>query len=408
MECNTFELSNGIRLIHKQIDSPVAHCGLMINTGSRDETEAEHGLTHLIEHLIFKGTTKRKAYHVLSRMEDVGGELNAYTTKEETCLQTSFFNNYYSRAFELLRDITFNSVFPEKEIEKEKEVVIDEINSYKDSPFELIFDDFEEQVFQGHSMANNILGSSESLKKINRSSILAFYKKNYATTQMVVASVGKIEFKKVKHYFEKFFSDLPRKESVVKRSGFNLDLYKASNLQVNKETHQTHCIIGAPAYSFNDDRRLILHLLNNYLGGPGLNSRLNMILRERRGYAYNVEANYSLYSDIGIVSIYFGTDEKDLKKSMNLTYKELEQLKTRILGTTQLLRAKRQLTGQIAMSAENHENQMLSMAKSLLVYNKVDELNTICKKIDQITASQILEVANDIFNNDKLSVLVFK
>ena len=408
MECNIFELPNGIRLIHKQIDSPVAHCGLMINTGSRDEKEDEHGITHLIEHSIFKGTKKRKAYHILSRMEDVGGELNAYTTKEETCIHTSFFNNYYDRAFELLHDISFNSVFPIKEIEKEKEVILDEINSYKDSPFELIFDDFEEQIFHGHSMANNILGSAKSLKKINRSAILKFYKNNYATTEMVVASVGKLEFKKVKKYFEKYFSGIPRKEPKIEREKYQPDLYKPSSIHINKDTHQTHCIIGGPAYSFNDDRRLTLHLLNNYLGGPGLNSKLNMSLREKRGYAYNVEANYSLYSDIGIVSIYFGTDKTDLNKSIKLTHKELEQLKTKKLGPTQLLRAKKQLTGQIAMSAEHHENQMFSIAKSLLAYNKIDELNVICKKIEQITSSQILEVANDIFNNDKLSVLVFK
>lgn len=408
MSSTIFELPNGIRLIHKQSDSPVAHCGIMINTGSRDEELNEHGISHLIEHLIFKGTKKRKAYHILSRMEDVGGELNAYTTKEETCIHTSFFNNYYGRAFELLRDITFDSTFPEKEIEKEKEVIIDEINSYKDSPFDLIFDDFEDQVFKNHPMGNNILGSPESLKKIKKSAITAFYKKHYATNQMIVASVGKLPFNQVKKYFIKYFSDIQRKDAMSERLAYNPSLFKSSFNTLRKDTHQTHCIIGGPAYSFNSDKRLTLHLLINYLGGPGLNSKLNMSLREKRGYAYNVEANYSLYTDTGIVSIYFGTDEKDLNKSINLTHKELNQLKTQKLGPTQLLRAKRQLTGQIAIGAEHNENQMLSMAKSLLVYNKVDELETICKKIEQISATQILDIANEIFQSENLSTLIYK
>ncbi len=408
MEGFTYELGNGIKIIHKQTDSPVAHCGLMINTGSRDESEAEHGITHLIEHLIFKGTHKRKAYHILSCMEDVGGELNAFTSKEETCIHTSFFNNYYSRAFELLRDIVFNSVFPEREIIKEKEVVIDEINSYKDSPLELIFDDFEELVYKGHPMANNILGSAKSMQSISRNDILKFYQQNYSTQQMVIASVGKLDFKKVKHYFEKHFSDIPTRAATNPRSDFQIKNYQASFLQVEKDTHQTHCIVGGPAYSFNDEKRLILHLLTNYLGGPGLNSKLNLSMREKRGYAYNVEANYTTYSDTGIVSIYFGTDEKDLKKSIALTHRELATLRNKTLGPNQLQRTKRQLIGQIAMSAENNENQMLSIAKSLLVYNKVDELDEVCKKIEQITASQILEIANEIFDEKNLSVLVFK
>lgn len=407
MEFQTHRLSNGIRLIHKQTNSPVAHCGLTINTGSRDEAENEHGLTHLIEHLIFKGTKKRKAYHILSRMEDVGGELNAYTAKEETCIHTTFFNNYYARAFELIRDITFNSVFPEKEIIKEKEVVIDEINSYKDSPFELIFDDFEEQVFQGHPIARNILGTEKSLYNIDVKSIREFYNTQYATDKMVISSVGKLSFHKVKKYFEKYFGDIEARINNYSREPFLSSTYKATKIEQEKDTHQTHCLLGAPAYSFNDPKRLPLHLLNNYLGGPGLNSRLNMLLREKRGYAYNVESNYTTYSDTGIVSIYFGTDKKDLNKSISLTKKELLKLCTTQLGTTQLTRAKKQLKGQIAISAENNENQMLSIGKSLLVYNKVDTLETILDKIEAITAEQILEVANEILHPDKLSILTY-
>ncbi len=407
MEFQTHSLENGIRLIHKQVDSPVAHCGLTINTGSRDESDIEHGVTHLIEHLIFKGTKKRKAYHILSRMEDVGGELNAYTTKEETCIYTTFFNNYYTRAFELIRDIAFNSIFPPKEVEKEKEVVIDEINSYKDSPFELIFDDFEEQVFLGHPIARNILGTKLSLYNLKLSSILQFYQTKYATDQMVISSVGKHSFKFIKKYFEQYFNDIPTRINNEKRQLFLPENYKTSNKTLKKETHQAHCIIGASAYHHNDPKRLPLHLLNNYLGGPGLNSKLNMVLREKRGYAYNVESNYTTYSDTGIISIYFGTDHKDLNKSIGITQNELLKLCTKQLGTTQLSRAKKQLKGQIAISAENNENQMLSIGKSLLVYNRVDSLETICNKIDAITSVEIMEVANEILHPDNLSVLSY-
>lgn len=408
MEYQTHELSNGIKLIHKQVQSPVAHCGLIINTGSRDEAEHEHGISHLIEHLIFKGTKKRKTYHILSRMEDVGGELNAYTSKEETCVYTTFFNNYYARAFELIRDIVFNSVFPAKEIGKEKEIIIDEINSYKDSPFELIFDDFEEIIFAGNSIARNILGTEKSLSKITSSEILHFYKNNYATNQMVIASVGNFSFRQIKSYFEKYFSDIANNSTKNPRIKYNSELYTPLFKTIEKETHQAHCIIGAPAYSFNNDRRLILHLLNNYIGGPTLNSKLNLILREKRGYAYNIESNYTSYSDTGIISIYFGTDRKDIKKSISLTRKELFRLSNTPLGSAQLSKAKKQLIGQIAISAENNENQMLSIGKSLLVYNKIDELPVISKKIEAITSKQIMEVANEIFNPERLSTLIYQ
>ena len=407
MEFQTHTLRNGIRLVHKQVQSPVAHCGLFINTGSRDEKEGEEGITHLIEHLIFKGTKKRKAFHILSRMEDVGGELNAFTSKEETCVHTTFYNNYYARAFELIRDIVFNSVFPPKEIVKEKEVIIDEINSYKDSPIEQIFDDFEEIVFAGNSLGNNILGTAESLEKISSKEIHDFFNRNYATDEMVVSSVGNFKFDKIRKYFEKYFSDVPVRKTISSRIPFDPEQYKLKEIKRKKSTHQAHCIIGAPAYSFNDDRRLILHLLNNYIGGPTLNSKLNLVLREKRGYAYNVESNYNSFADTGVISIYFGTDRKDLNKSIDLTLKELKNLREIPLGITQLSKAKKQLIGQIAISAENNENQMLSIGKSLLAYNKIESLESICSKIESITSAQIMDTTNDIFFTDKISSLIY-
>lgn len=407
MEYNIHQLDNGIRLIHKVVNSPVAHCGIIINTGSRDETEDQHGMAHLVEHLLFKGTKKRKAFHILSRMEDVGGELNAYTTKEETAVYTTFFNNYYARAFDLISDIIFNSTYPVKEIKKEKEIIIDEINSYKDSPVDMIFDDFEELVFAENPLSRNILGSEESLRKYTQKDIQDFIYGNYDTNQMVIASVGSLDFKKVRTYFERFFSEIATNKRKNGRIEFNHKCYRQNLVEISKDTHQAHCLIGSPGYSYLNDKRLVLHLINNLLGGPGMNSRLNLALREKRGYAYNVESNYTTYTDTGIVAIYFGTDRRNLNKCINIILKELARLRNKPLGPVQLSKAKKQLIGQIALSSENNENQMLSIGKSLLVYNKVDSLEIIRKKIEAITARQIMEVANEIFQPDHLSQLRF-
>jgi predicted Zn-dependent peptidase len=386
----------------------VAHCGIIIDTGSRDEEEDQHGMAHFIEHLIFKGTKKRKAHHILSRMEDVGGEINAYTTKEETCIFTAFFNNYYQRAFELMADLVFGSVFPEREIAREKEVIIDEINSYKDSPLELIFDDFEEQLLHPNPIARNILGSEEGLKSYERKDLLNFYSANYNTNEMVVSSAGSVPFKKVLEYFERYFSEYPAKERTKKRIRFNGSHYHAQRIEKEKNTFQCHCLIGNQAYDNCDDKRFTLYLLNNLLGGPGMNSRLNMNLRENKGLAYNVESNYNTYSDTGIVQIYFGTDKDDLKRCIDLTLRELKKLSTSALGSLQLSRAKRQMIGQIAISSENFENQMIGNGRSLLLFDRIEPLEEITSRIEAITASELLSVSNEVFNPQKLSLLIYK
>ena len=407
MEFFTHKLENGIRLIHQPVVSPVAHSGIIINTGSRDELENEHGMAHFVEHLIFKGTKKRRAHHLLSRMEDVGGEINAYTTKEETCIHTIFFKNYYARTFELLADIVFNSTFPEKEIHKEKEVIIDEINSYKDSPYEEIYDNFEELIFNSNPIARNILGTESSLRSHDRSQLMDFYKNNYPTTEIVVASVSSVPFKKVLECFIKFFTDKPIKTRAFPRLIYNSHLYAAVNQKAERDTYQAHCLIGNQAYSIYEEKRLALHLINNLLGGPGMNSRLNMTLREKKGLAYNVESNYSTYSDTGIIHIYFGTDKKNLEKCIELTFRELKKVREQGLGNVQLSRAKRQLIGQIAISAESNENQMLSIGRSLLLFDRVDTLEEISNKIEKITREELLEVSNEIFDRNKLSYLIY-
>ncbi len=401
----THVLSNGIRLVHLHTDSPVAHCGLMINTGSRDERPEQHGVAHLLEHMLFKGTQKRKSYQILSRMEDVGGEINAYTTKEETCIHSTFFAQYHERALELIADIAFNSAFPEKEMQKEKEIIYDEINSYKDSPSELIFDEFEEQIFDGNALGRNILGEEKKLRSFTRESILNFIKQNYSTQQMVVSSVGNIPFQKLIKLFERFFGHHPCKSS--RRRDDSEFPYKASKRIIQRGTYQAHCIIGNVAYDFKNEKRLPLHLLNNYLGGPGLNSRLNLVLRERKGYTYSIDSLYTTYSDTGNITIYFGSDKASVDKCVHLILKELSVIKEKKMKDLSLGKAKRQILGQIAISSENNENQMLSMAKSMLVFNKVDSLEEISRKIDAITAGEILEVANEIFEEAGLSYLIY-
>jgi predicted Zn-dependent peptidase len=399
-------LDNGIRLVHYHIPGLVAHCGLIINSGSKDETVPQHGIAHFIEHMLFKGTKKRKAYHILSRLEDVGGELNAYTTKEETAIHASFLKEDYERAVELIGDITFNSVFPAKEIEKEKDVVIEEINSYLDNPSELIFDDFEELIFSNQPIGRNILGTPESVKSFSQKMIVDFLSENYHTSQMVFCSVGNITDEKILKLFKANFDKILTQKQPDKIS--RNWVYKPASVTKKMDTYQNHCIMGNIAYDLKDKRRMGMFLLNNILGGQGLNSRLNLSLREKHGFAYNVESSYSPYYDTGIFSIYFGTDNQYLNKSISIAHAELEKLRTSKLGTIQLSKAKSQIKGYLARGYENHESLMLSLGKSLLIFNKIDSIEDLCMKIDNVTASELLETANDIFEPSKLSMLIYK
>jgi predicted Zn-dependent peptidase len=399
-------LPNGIRLIHKYADSPVGHLGILINTGSRDEEPDEHGLAHFIEHSVFKGTRKRKAFHILSRIEDVGGELNAYTTKEETTLFSTFLAEFYERTTELLSDILFNSVYPEKELNREKEVVLEEINSYKDSPADLIFDEFEELVFDGHPIARNILGNPVNLGSFNRESILRFITNNYHTNQMVISSVGKIEFPALVKLMEKYFGQAEANLRQNGRQRFNN--YIPANRFEDKDTFQSHCLIGNIAYDVMHPRRIAMVLLNNIIGGQAMNSRLNMALRERKGMAYNIESGYTAYTDTGLFNVYFGTDHENLEKATSLVLKEFKLLRERKLGILQLSKAQKQLMGQIAISTENREDLMLTIGKSYLLFNKVDTVQTIFRKIEAITPSDLMEVANEVLVESQMSRLIYK
>ena len=399
-------LPNGLKIIHKHKSGIVSHCGLMVETGSRDESETENGLAHMIEHLIFKGTRKRKTWHILSRIENVGGELNAYTTKEETVIYASFLSSYYERTLELFSDVAFNSVFPEKEVEKEKEVIIDEINSYNDTPAELIYDDFEELLFNGHPLGRNILGSIEKIKRFNRQDIIRFLKTRYTTRNMVLASVGEIEFDKLIALTEKYFGDKKPAENTISRTPFNN--YRPHKKRIKKESYLSHLMIGTTAYSRTDNRKTAMMLLNNLLGGPAMNSRLNMGIREKYGFAYQIESYYQPYSDTGVFSVYLGTDNKHIEKGISLITKELNLLRKKKTGTLQLDRAKKQFIGQMAISYEVPVNEMLGIARSHLYKNRVNTFQQNIEIINSITASQLLEVANDVFNPANISTLIYE
>lgn len=403
---STGVLNNGIRIVHKKVLSDVAHCGLIINAGTRDESQGQHGIAHFIEHMLFKGTKKRKAYHILSRLEDIGGELDAFTTKEETCISASFMYQFYERTIELFNDIVFNSVFPEKEIQKEKDVISDEINSYKDSPAELIFDEFEELLFPNHPLGVGILGDYNTINGFSKADIKEFIRNNYNTDQMVFCSIGSIEFDKLYCFCEKYFGQNSARYRINKRVPFTN--FSSVTKIVDRSTYQAHCIIGTHAYPYYDSKKIILFLITNLLAGPGMNSRLNMLLREKHGISYTVEASYSPFIDTGNFNVYFGTDKENIDKSLSLIFKEFSKIKNKKLGPIQLNKSKRQLIGQLAISNEMNSQQLLSMGKSYLLYNKVSSLKETFKEIEKVSAEQIIEVANEIFQFDKFSKLIYK
>lgn len=399
-------LPNGLRMVHLPVNSPVSYCGFAVNAGTRDENEDEFGLAHFVEHMIFKGTEKRKAWHILNRMENVGGELNAYTTKEETFVYSIFMEEDFGRAFELLTDLVFHSQFPKQEIEKEVDVILDEINSYEDSPSELIFDEFENLLYKGHALGHNILGDEGSLLRFDSESGRSFMRRFYAPENMVFFSMGRKDFKNILKSAESALSDIsfPMAERIRKAP----DPIEACVRQIHKDTHQAHVLIGGRAFSMHDKKRIPLFLLNNILGGPGMNNRLNVSLREKHGLVYNVESNITSYTDTGLASIYFGTDPKNREKAMRLVHKELARLRDVKLSATQLVAAKKQVIGQLGVSGDNREGLFLGLGKSYLHYNRYDTLPEVFAQIEKITAGQILDVANEVFAPERLFCLIYE
>ncbi len=398
-------LSNGIRILHKPFASPITHCCFVVNAGSRDEPEQKEGLAHFIEHLLFKETERRNTNQILNRLELVGADLNAYTTKEYTCIHASFLKPHLERTIDLFEDILFHSTFPQEELEKERGVILDEIASYLDQPEEAVQDDFEELLFKGHPLGKNILGTTESVSKISQADIRDFIAANYNTSEMVFAVIGDHDLKTLVKLAEKYFGSVAPNTSVKHRkkpTEFNSEM-----LRIQRPISQVHCIIGNRAYPTGHPHKTGLLLLNNLLGGIGMSNRLNLEIREKYGIAYTIESNYAPFSDTGIFSIYFGTDTEKAAKADKLVHRELKKLREQKLGTLQLHQAKQKFIGQIALAEENRIGLIISMAKSLLDFGNVDTLEQVFAKIEVVTAEQLLEISNEIFDH-RLTTLVFE
>ena len=468
MKYNTYTLDNGLRIIHLPSDSKVVYCGYQINAGTRNEEPGEEGLAHFCEHVTFKGTERRKAWHILNCLESVGGDLNAYTNKEGTVYYSAILKEHIARAVDLLSDIVFHSVYPQAEIDKEVEVICDEIESYNDSPAELIYDEFENILFKGSPLGHNILGTAEQVRAFKTEDALRFTRKLYRPDNAIFFAYGDIDFKKLVKLIQKALGECPKgrelacsadcksaetpteeriaeetpteeriaektptKERIteetptgetpteemeagdanhkVQSSKFNVQSKIAGKtIVMQKNTHQAHVMIGTRAYDVNDDRRMPLYLLNNMLGGPGMNAKLNLALREHNGLVYTVESTMVAYGDTGTWSIYFGCDEHDVKRCLRLVRKELDKFMQKPLSDAQLKAAKKQIKGQIGVACDNRENFALDFGKSFLHYGWEKNVDRLYEQVDEITAAQIQAVAQELFDKNRLTTLIFK
>ena len=458
MKYNTYTLDNGLRIIHLPSDSQVVYCGYQINAGTRNEEPGEEGLAHFCEHVTFKGTERRKAWHILNCLESVGGDLNAYTNKEGTVYYSAILKEHIARAVDLLSDIVFHSVYPQAEIDKEVEVICDEIESYNDSPAELIYDEFENILFKDSPLGHNILGTAEQVRAFKTEDALRFTQKLYRPDNAIFFAYGDIDFKKLVKLIQKALGKCPKgrelvcsadcksaempteeriaeetptKERItegtptgetpteemeagnanhkVQSSKFNVQSKVAGQtIVMQKNTHQAHVMIGTQAYDVNDDRRMPLYLLNNMLGGPGMNAKLNLALREHNGLVYTVESTMVSYGDTGTWSIYFGCDEHDVKRCLRLVRKELDKFMQKPLSDAQLKAAKKQIKGQIGVACDNRENFALDFGKSFLHYGWEKNVDRLYEQVDEITATQIQAVAQELFDKDRLTTLIFK
>ena len=460
MKYNTYTLDNGLRIIHLPSDSQVVYCGYQINAGTRNEEPGEEGLAHFCEHVTFKGTERRKAWHILNCLESVGGDLNAYTNKEGTVYYSAILKEHIARAVDLLSDIVFHSVYPQAEIDKEVEVICDEIESYNDSPAELIYDEFENILFKGSPLGHNILGTAEQVRSFKTEDALRFTRKLYRPDNAIFFAYGDIDFKKLVKLIQKALGECPKGRELacstdcksaetpteeriteetptgetpteemeagdanhkVQSSKFKVQSKEVQSSKLNvqskvagqtivmqKNTHQAHVMIGTRAYDVNDDRRMPLYLLNNMLGGPGMNAKLNLVLREHNGLVYTVESTMVAYGDTGTWSIYFGCDEHDVKRCLRLVRKELDKFMQKPLSDAQLKAAKKQIKGQIGVACDNRENFALDFGKSFLHYGWEKNVDRLYEQVDAITATQIQAVAQELFDKDRLTTLIFK
>lgn len=406
---NTATLFNGLRIIHRPSSSPVVYCGYQINAGTRNETPEEMGMAHFCEHASFKGTSKRTPFNILNCLESVGGDLNAFTNKEDTVYYAALPKEHAFRAVKLLTDMVFDSQYPDNELKKEIEVICDEIESYNDSPAELIYDDFENLVFDGHPLGHNILGKAELLRTYTSEHAKSFTNRMYRPCNMVFFAYGELDFKALVRWLKQatahFDNALPYIDT---HEDEMLPPYRAQEIVRQMDTHQAHVMLGNRAFSTYDKRRMPLYLANNLLGGPGMNARLNIALRERHGLVYNVESNMVSYADTGVWCVYFGCDPKDLRRCLRLVKKELNTLVSKPMSERQLAAAKKQIKGQICVACDNRETFALDFGKSFLHYNKEKNIADLLQQIDAITADELQKVAQEVFAEDKLTTLIYQ
>src|SRR3546814_597251 len=406
MNYSRFTLKNGIRVVHQPAaGTDIVHACVVVNSGSRDEPNGKMGLAHFIEHLLFKGTVKRNMFQVLNRLKAVGGDLNAYTTKEQTCIHASFLRTHLDRALDLLSDVMFRSTFPEGELKKEKGVVLDELDSYRDTPEEQINDDFEEIIFRDHPLGNNVLGTPDSIRDFTRDDILHFREANYSTHELVIGISADAAPQKVRQLCEKHFGGIPERTGSRRRLAVNG--YHAEYRTESKNIFQAHFMLGGRAYPLDHEKKPAMLLLNNLLGGPSMSSRLNLTVREKHGICYTIESAYAPMSDTGIFSVYFGTEREKVAKCLQLIHRELRKTREQALGTTQLHQAKQRFKGQIALAEEARLSVIIYMCKSLLDQGEIESLETVFRKIDQVSAGDILDVANEVLAPGNLSTLGF-
>lgn len=409
MEYNTITLPNGLRVIHLHSQSPVVYCGYEVCAGTRDERNGEEGIAHFCEHVTFKGTEHRTAMQILNRLESVGGELNAFTNKEDTVYYSAILKEHFPRAVDLLTDIVFFSTYPQHEINKEVEVICDEIESYNDSPAELIYDDFESAVFAGHPLGHNILGSEEMLKGYTTEDALRFTRRYYRPENTVFFVSGDVDFKRVVALVKKVTASFPEAQPLIDVTPTAvLPDYEPQTIRHDRGTHQAHVMVGNRAYNVHDKRRMPLYLLNNILGGPGMNARLNISLRERNALVYTVESSMVCYSDTGLWTTYFGCDPKDVDKCLRFVRRELDKVMQRPLSANQLRMAKHQIKGQIGVACDNRESFALDFGKTFLHYGWKKNVESLMEDIDRITAEEIQQVAQEIFAEDRLTTLIYE
>ena len=422
---NSLTLDNGLRVVYAPSPTNTVYLGLALDAGTRDETDGESGMAHFAEHLSFKGTDRRTSRQIITYMESVGGDLNAFTGKEETVYYCTCQKEHFSRAMDLLFDVVFHSKYPQEEMDKEVEVVIDEIESYNDSPSELIYDDFEAMLFHGHPLGRSILGNAERLRAYKTEDMQSYTSRLYVPSNAVLFVYGNVSEKEIMKQIRKEDPPQPSLQggrasinrlsghigstsySPPYREGLGVGPVSGSHI-IHKDTHQAHIMMGAHAFGGTHPKHLALFLANNILGGPGLSSRLNLALREKRGLVYTVESTLTTYTDTGVWAIYFGCDHHDAEKCKRIVKRELQRLCDAPLSEKALNAAKRQIIGQIALSYDNFESVAIGMGKRMLHYGRTQTKEQFIDRIQALTAEQVWDAAREIFNPENLTILEYR